>query len=512
MALANFFDRAAMAASQVLAGFDQAAFSAKLDRHVIGIAVDGNAAGTSEGRATLDMCVRLVSRLYPRISLLPQGSGAAPAAEEAIALARSINPAIDVEGPEETTVCIAIGTTTPQVGCPTIFVGSNGWTARLSQSAPVGSGGSDLPFGAGAAACFAVANVFRLVFRDQLPGGALDQDLALSLLTFARPGEVEPKVPEVVDMGRSHLVGVGAIGNGAVWALSRHKGLTGTLHLVDGEEVDLPNLQRYVLAGQSDVGSSKSDRAAALFLTPGLSVVPHRCKWAEYVAERGDWHFDAVAVALDTGADRITMQAALPRWIVNAWTQDIDLGVSRHRFGDGRACLACLYMPTGEVKSEHERLADELQMSESAQEIKRMLQVSTPLDAGFIHRVGAAMSIPAEELMQFVGRPLREFHQAAICGGLAFTLTGGAQAVRAVVPMSFQSAMAGIMLAAELVKHAAGLPDPIANTTRINLLRPLGSMLHDPIAPDRSGRCICADPDFKAVYEWKYSPSMRASG
>ena len=37
-------------------------------------------------------------------------------------------------------------------------------------------------------------------------------------------------------------------------------------------------------------------------------------------------------------------------------------------------------------------------------------------------------------------------------------LTGGAGAGAAVVPMAFQSALAGIMLAADLVKHAVGMP------------------------------------------------------
>jgi len=504
MAFANFFDRAAMAASQVLAGFDVAGFSATLGRHVIGIALDGNAAGTAEGQAALDMCVRLVSRLYPAISLLHLDGAAESAAAQAAALAKSINPAIDIRGPAETTICIAIGMTAPSVGCPTIFVGSDGWTARLSHAGPIGCGGSDSPFGAGAAACFAVANAFRIVFREQLPGGDLDQDLALSLLTYDRPGQSKPEVPAIVDLGEAHLVGVGAIGNGAVWALARCKGVSGRLHLVDDEAIDLPNLQRYVLAGQADVDASKCDAAAARFSAPGLEVVPHRSTWAEYVAKRGDWRFDKVAVALDTGTDRITLQATLPRWIVNAWTQDLDLGVSRHRFGDGRACLACLYMPTGQVKSEHERLADELHMPAAAPEIKQMLQLPVPLNDAFIQRVAAAMGIPPEPLMPFVGRPLREFHQAAICGGLAFTLTGGAHPVRVGVPMSFQSALAGIMLAGELVKHAAGWPEPAAVSTRVNLLRPLAPYLHDPIAPDRSGRCICADGDFIDAYRRKY--------
>ncbi|MFX7902704.1 hypothetical protein ABTK34_19770, partial [Acinetobacter baumannii] len=80
--------------------------------------------------------------------------------------------------------------------------------------------------------------------------------------------------------------------------------------------------------------------------------------WADYVHGRSKWTFERVAVALDTAEDRIALQASLPKWIVNAWTQDVDLGVSRHNFADGGACLACLYLPTVAVKNEHERVSE----------------------------------------------------------------------------------------------------------------------------------------------------------
>ena len=84
-------------------------------------------------------------------------------------------------------------------------------------------------------------------------------------------------------------------------------------------------------------------------------------------------------------------------------------------------------------------------------------------------------------------------------------MSGGAKAGRAVVPMAFQSAMAGIMLAADLVKHAVGALHAPTTSTRINLLRPLGRYLHDPKARDASGRCICSDPDFIEAYHRKYA-------
>jgi hypothetical protein len=99
----------------------------------------------------------------------------------------------------------------------------------------------------------------------------------------------------------------------------------------------------------------------------------------------------------------------------------------------------------------------------------------------------------------------RAFYQRAVCGGLLMKLTDGQQAATATVPMAFQSALAGIMLAAELIKDAAGCAPAPTPITRINLLRPLAPFLHDPRAKDASGRCMCADADVLAVYKRKYA-------
>jgi len=47
-------------------------------------------------------------------------------------------------------------------------------------------GDSGNPFGAGAAACFAAANVFRHVFAEQLTGGGPDRQLAVSMLNYGQ--------------------------------------------------------------------------------------------------------------------------------------------------------------------------------------------------------------------------------------------------------------------------------------------------------------------------------------
>ena len=506
MAFANFFDRTATAASQVLSNFSLDTYKATLSEHLIGLYFDGPAATSPEGRATMDLCVRILARLYPAIAIVGAGSKAEAHATELEKLALAINDRIDLSSDiTHSTVMIVVGKTNMTGDMTRIFAGSDGWRALMSQDGPVGSGSSSNPFGAGATACFAAANVFRHVFAKQLSCGDLDRKINLSMLDYQQGVVPGPPLPDDIDLGDAYLAGLGAIGHGAMWALSRLPGLTGTLHAVDHDAIDLSNLQRYVMAVQKDVDRPKSHLARALLKRERLRVPSHPVKWSDYVGGRQKRTFERVAVALDNAADRISLQASLPRWIVNAWTQQFDLGISRHEFGDGKACLACLYMPTGAIKSEDEKVAEELRLPEAKQEVRELLQTNNGVPENFVQRVATAFAVPFAQLEPFVGKPLRNFYQKAICGGMMIGLTGTGNPGTAVVPMAFQSALAGLGLAADLVKHASGLPVPASTSTRVNLLRPLPSFLADPHARDASGRCICCDEDFLDAYRRKYA-------
>jgi hypothetical protein len=459
MAFANFFDRSATAASQVLANFRLEDFKDRLSAHVVALSFDDAAANSPEGRSTLDLSVRLLARLYPVLAVQPVGLAAGEYAAHLRKLARSINDQIELQdGLAGADIVVSVGATSAAPGLDVISIGSDGWRALLSRDGPVRSGSTTNPFGAGAAACFGAANVFRKIFADQLPRGDLDSRVDLSMATYVSGAVAESELPERCDLGDAYLVGLGAIGNGAVWALSRVPGLAGVLHLVDHETVDLSNLQRYIMATQDDVDYPKVRFACALFTQESLNVRTHPKQWGDYVDGRRKRAFERVAVALDTAADRISLQASLPKWIVNAWTQDVDLGVSRHDFGGEGACLACLYLPTGAVKNEDERVAEELRIPDASQEIRALPQTHQPVSEAFVRRVAAAFGVPFEALEKFVGQPVRTFYRNAICGGLMVGLTGGTSAGMAVVPIAFQSALAGIMLAADLVKHAVGMP------------------------------------------------------
>lgn len=505
MALAPFFDKAALAASTVLQGFDRESFATLLDSQVVEIAYDANAASSREGRVALELTTNLLARLYPRIRFTAIEHAGENIARDLAALARSINPHIDImndDADRAVSVSVVVGRTELRRGsAPIIYAGSDGWIMRVSSEAVVGCGDSDNPFGAATAACFAAANVFRVVFGAQLQSAAVDRDVTMSLLDLDPMNEAPPNpaIGSVVIEG-AQLVGAGAIGCGFLWSLARARTITGTLDVIDGETLDATNPQRYVLARSSDFGVTKTQLAVREFEDneSAVTVRPHSTTWGRYITMRGPGSpLHTVAVAVDSARDRIAVQAALPRQVFNAWTQTGDLGVSRHRFGAG-ACLACLYMRDTAAKNEDQLVAEAIGLPNHVVPVRELLHSGRPVGAELIQVIANALGIGSQPLMPFADRPLRSFYSEAVCGGMLIRL--GAAGASTEVPLAFQSALAGVLLASAVVGDAAGLQSPRGTTAVIDLLRPLGSYLSVPVAPHPSGHCICQDADYLARY------------
>lgn len=507
MALASFFDKTALSAAAILQGFDRSVFAATLEAHTIGIAFDQHAASSSEGRITLELAVNLLARLYPRLAFITSDDHATNYSRTLAEQARQINPVIDFSDElEQVTAVIAVGDTPVPCKSPVIYVGSRGWSIYLSDNGPVGCGNTGNPFAAAAAACFGAANLFRVLFAGQLPadGGVLDSNRSLSLISFKGDAVSEDgdPLPEI-DIGDTSLVGVGAIGNATLWALARLPGLVGNLNLIDPEPIDASNLQRYVLTAAGDIERSKVALGQRAFSGTKLTVQPIASAWADYLRDRSDWQLQNVLVAVDTFKDRQLIQGALPKWLCNAWTQPLDLGISRHaRFGE-QPCLACLYFDR-HTKNEDQIVAEAIGLPSELMAVRQLLYTRAPVPKEFIERIAAANAVAVADLMRFEGQPLRIFYTEAICGGLMMKLGGAGAAATAETPMAFQSVLAGILLAAELTLHASNAKrSELPTTTRINLLRPLADELSVPVA--RKEGCICGDADYLAAFNAKWT-------
>ena len=232
-----------------------------------------------------------------------------------------------------------------------------------------------------------------------------------------------------------------------------------------------------------------------------LSIVPVLGTWGSFVTGMHPLRVALVATALDTAGARIEVQASLPKEIVNAWTHSGDLGVSRHTFLDDQACLACLYHSDRVRKNEDQIVAEALGFDASPNSaalmaVRTALYSNSSVDENWIVQIASSLNVERGMLEPFLGKPLRDLYQEGICGGrILATKTGAVE-----VPMAFQSAMAGIMLAAEIVKNRRGISSDWV-TTKLNLLRPIGSFLSERQEKSRFGNCICQDEDFIAAYK-----------
>ena len=500
MALADFFHRDAIAISQVLQGFHTDAFIDKLNGVRVAIAFGENAVRSRDGRALLDLSVRLAARLYPRVTFATVPAGGR-FADELIALARSINPNIaTLKTDAAPSVGLTIGLDAPTVDAPTVYAGCNGWLARVGTEGPYSTGDLGNPFGAGFAACLAAANVFRLLFlpdRTNVP----DDDIS-----FPPDAAAFPNLTEAILTAPLVLVGIGAVGNSAAWALARAP-LSGQIYLVDPQVVDLGNLQRYILCARSDAGGVKVEIAGKAF-AGALQALRHHGTWASFVAAQG-YKWERVLVAVDSARDRRAVQGSLPRWIANAWTQAGDLGVSSHSFLGSNACLACLYLPIQKSKSEDQLIAEGLKVPQLQDRVRFLLGGGQATGKELCDAIAAAWNIPTKNLEPFVARPIRDLWVEGVCGGGIIPLGEAGDAPRELqVPLAFQSALAGLLLAAETVRDVlvAGAERKTV-LRRLDVLRPLGDASPQPALKAGTGSCICEDPDFVVTYRTKYEGS-----
>jgi len=492
MALPEYFGRNAVAAAQAISGLDERRLGDQLHDVNVGITV-GVDAKKPEGQALAEFLVRVLARLYPRLTLRSRAAGATLSALGDLAL--RINPKIELGG--EPSIEIVIGAQRLKASSgQRVFVGSNGWQAHVSPTRALSCGPTDIPFGAGVAACVAAANVFRLVF---LPEAAPDADTKINSLEGDELIGFRERLQGSI--GNVVLTGAGAIGNAAVWALSRVT-MDGTLDIVDPERVDLGNLQRYVLAERGHVSVSKAPLLASYF-AGGIRARPFESDLASYLQNNG-YASQAMLLALDSARDRRAAQASLPRWIANAWTQPGDLGVSTHDFLNG-ACVSCLYLPDKANRNEDEIIAEAFGIPSLLMEVRRLLFRGEGVPRALLEAIAHARDIALDRLLPFENRPLRSLYTEGFCGGAVIPLSQvGTPRADVHVPLAHQSALAGLLLAASAVRHSLGGARG-SRITQLDVLKPVPTEVTRPAAKHPSGMCICQDLDYRRVYETKYA-------
>jgi hypothetical protein len=279
------------------------------------------------------------------------------------------------------------------------------------------------------------------------------------------------------------------------------------MHVVDNEAVEESNLQRYVMTKACHIGRAKVDLAQQWISKSGLTGVAHKGTWDDFFTRLADRRIVCVAVAVDTPKARIQIQASLPKFVFNSWTQAGESGNSRHTFSGPEACLACMYFPTRTELNFDEIVRRALRLPEGIvvlREVRRRLEKSIPTELKYLEEIAMHSNVPIERLTQYEGKPLRDLYVGAICGGAVLEFGIAQEAATVEVPMVFQSALSGILLAADVVAARMDISRRMPTVTQIDLLRQFPTMPSHMRLKQQKLRCICSDADFIASFESKY--------
>lgn len=517
MSLPRFFDRVADSALPLLPSAGREALVARLEATTLALAFRSE----RDLRPGFLLAANIAARLYPRLVI----EAPADLAAEATVLAQAINPLIDLGGEPTHRLSFAAEPDDDD----TVSVFATGWNVVVD-----GARNGDIPAAvpaALAAGAIGIGEMFRAVFADWLERGRTEREPgSFNLVTLNEWGDLA--VPERFDVGRVHLAGAGAVGEAAVLAFAS-AAVEGELIVVDPEAVELSNLQRYVLTRDTDEGVAKTALAKRAFDESTLKVVGVETTWGS--DERSGPGQEAVLTALDSGRDRIGVQAGLHHRVYNAYTQPADIGWSRHEAFGVDPCLACLYWPRRPRPHLYELVAGAL--DQPALRVRIYLASRTPVG----HPLAAPLQLPetdtppsSEEVMRWLTTPLitdlapryaldadaiarwstqtlDQLYRDGICAGGLVRVDGSADAI--LVPLAHQSALAGIMLATQLlVSTDEGLraARPTEIEGRVDVLRRLPPSLTSDA--ERRNGCLCSDEDFRAAYaaRWKTASMSRS--
>jgi len=500
MALPRFFDRVSLAVAGALAapGVTTATLTKELGNLIVEVRLPGNMYGSDEWVA--EMLVNLLARLYPTLRL----TGPRASCMRLERLARAINPRVDFDEGIAPALVAFVGNSrasAPALGA--LRVQSDGWVARLLTPEQVVVRGPPNPYAAAAAACFAAGELFRRSFPSAV-SSARNENVSLSLLDYSEGcGELDA-LPSTLDVGEVAFAGVGAVASGALWALAHHVELRGDLHLIDPQLAELSNLERYVLLDEGSLGKPKVNTAAKFLERPGLQVRRHRKTLEALAGERGRG-FTTICVSVDNVDGRRAAQALLPRLAVNGWTRESGLGASWHRFDSGLPCLNCLYMPTGDRPSQSAVIAQTLGLEpREAADLYFNNRVPSPDQLAKIARKARAST---ETVAQWAGKRVRELF-TEVCGAANLNVREDGQPEA--VPLAHQSALAGVLMATELVKQMspalAARAQPGNAATWHDVTGPVPSCWAEPFRVHP--RCICSDRLYRDVYRAKWGERL----
>jgi len=477
-----------------------------------------DAACMAQGQLCLSMAANLLARLWPVVQYLEivlpgnvalLASVPKWAAPHLDAHIREMLSAVATrtrwrvaEAPRGACDCsLALGdvrvTTSDQVS-----FGSDGWQAFVAPGATMPTGEKVNPVGAYAAACLAVAEVWKrllLASRIELSGAPvvpLEEPLSFSSLTYGVGDTgVNPDLPDTASIDKLTMIGLGAGGGAAAHTLASVPRLAGHFELVEPDSLDRTNHNRYVYAGAADLdpGRTKTEVVAEILRGhAGVSVQEHPYPFNEASLATSSYEYVLAAVHSREARRQIQMETPMVLWDAAAGEEG---EFCAWRLVLGRTeCMFCKHPPESDPeRAKAEQLSRLLGLDATVW--LRKLRDNEPFSADEV----GSMRLPedVEYLLPVAGQRFDEW-EAAYCGVLRLPGSGGE------VPVPFAPVMAGVLVAGEVLKQHH-FPDMHLDSYYLNTLT--GKFMTK-IRPHRrrpKPKCgFCQDAVYLAQYDRRW--------
>ena len=400
------------------------------------------------GQILAEVLADSLARLWPNIDFT--GAGAESmlhTAREAAKSGSMTGGGLSVRWAPPYDCVVSIGCEAGSTGGPAFRVGADGWLAMLGPDATCGD--SRNPVGPAFSAAYAAAQTFRRVFNAELGdlGAAVVSTYRFDVRELSGVHGLET---EEMDVGQTHVFGVGAVTHAFLWLLQRWPArVTGQLELVDQDLYGSTNGQRYAFMTAKDLGQQKVEvmrqrLAGALALTSRA----HGVDLNTYCQQRGHAPLDRIIVGLDSAESRRHAALKLPERAINMWTEGVRIGASRYRPGGTSACLACDY-PESTTSTFDEVSSIWRQTGLRPDLVRSLLDTPRALSDAEAAIVAQHCQLPPGSL---VGQPLRSI-LPILCATGKVPLGENKEAVD--VPFAFASLFAGIAAFMMLLKDVA---------------------------------------------------------
>ncbi len=216
--------------------------------------------------------------------LMPAMCAETSLGDEMLALARNIDPygqfRVDTHPTRSAKVTIGVGETCPK-GLHW-YLGYDRCTAELAtEPVPLGDGMSSDLRGASVAAVIGASAAMKIILRM----ATVPRKLSAWNLREGDAASQGPRELPVVDVGRTLMVGAGAVANGVAYWLMQW-GHTGAWTIVDADPVELHNTNRCVLLFPDDAGWGHGRvRLKSSCLSRFLPGARHVDKWYDQATE-----------------------------------------------------------------------------------------------------------------------------------------------------------------------------------------------------------------------------------